>query len=97
MAAVACADYEQSFIKEQLSLEAEAREALPYVSCTEHGSVLSLTVHSNLIPVRAISDLCDKDSILASTATRHPRTRQIRTSQPLSATPVPSRAMANTL
>lgn len=35
MVAIVCADCECSFIKEQLSLEAEAREALPYVSFIE--------------------------------------------------------------
>lgn len=57
---------------------------------------LSLTAHSNSTLVRVTSDLCDKDCTPALTAIRRLPIRQIRTSPPLSATPAPSRAMANT-
>jgi hypothetical protein len=54
-----------SFIKEQLSLEAEAREALPYVSTRCLFCLHLLTFHSNSTHARATSVLCARVCMLA--------------------------------
>jgi hypothetical protein len=85
-----------SFIKEQLSLEAEAREALPYVSAAPQSHALQLTPNSNLTHAHATSVPFVRVSTPALHATRRLRVLRNSTLLLASATPAPSPAMANT-
>jgi uncharacterized glyoxalase superfamily protein PhnB len=85
-----------SFIKDQLSLEAEAREALPYVSTASQSHTLQLTPTSNSTHAHATSVPFVRVSTHVLHATRRLRVLRNSTLLLASATPAPSPAMANT-
>ena len=87
----------QDFIASQLQLEADAREALPYVRTVVRANFLhGLQLCSSSIPALDRWALCARSSFLVSPAVLPPMTPPIRTHPPESATHAQYLVMANT-